>query len=95
MTLNEIFNAGHFVAFTHGPMRYVVRSSDPFKNDGFVPVADDVVEAVAYRKAVEPGDLAGALSETDMVATHWKVDDNHCWCDECSGTRKMLETQGD
>jgi hypothetical protein len=95
MTLDDIFNAGHLVAFTHGPMRYVVRCPNPPKDDGYWPVAEDVIDAVAYRKRAEPGDLAGLLSDTDKEATHWKVDDDHCWCDECAGTRKMLETQGD
>lgn len=76
-------------------MRYVAKAPNASKEDGPWSISVDAVDAVAYRKTVTTEDLEGTLTETDTAASHWKVDDDHCWCDECAGTRKMLETHGD
>jgi hypothetical protein len=91
--LDEIFNAGHFLAYTHGPIRHVARAPDASNETGPWAISADAVDAVGYRKTVTTEDLEGDLSDTDQEATGWKVDDDHCWCEECASTRKMLETQ--
>ena len=93
--MDEIFTAGHFLAYTHGPMRYVAKAPNANQEKGPWAISVDAIDAVGYRKNVTTEDLDGTLSDVDTQATHWKVDDDHCWCAECSGTRKMLETQGD
>lgn len=96
MKLEEIFAQGHCVAFTPGPMRFVVNAS---KGEGAEAemwlVSEDAMDSIAYRKRVETEDLAGTLSDDDKGKDTWAVDDSYCWCDDCAASRKMLETQSD
>ena len=95
MKLDDVFNQGHHVAITRGPVRRVVHCQNAQGTEGMWPVADDALDAVVFRKRVEPSDLAGTLSDTDKTSTVWSADEDHCWCEDCHATRKMLETQGD
>jgi hypothetical protein len=95
MKLEDVFKQGHSVAVTRGPLRRVVHCPNTQGTTGMWPVADDALEAVVFRKKVEPGDLAGTLSDADKAADTWSADEDHCWCEECHATRKMLETHGD
>ncbi|RMG15707.1 MAG: hypothetical protein D6731_07730 [Planctomycetota bacterium] len=95
MKLQEIFGRGHFVAVASSPVRYVARCPFPPAGDGYWPVSAATLDGVAHRKRVEAEDLEGTLSADDLRSEHWKVDDSHCWCEECSASRKMLETQSD
>jgi hypothetical protein len=95
MKLDEIFGQGHRVAYTAGPMRHVVKAAKDGTDEGLWVISEDAMETVAYRKKVAVEDLAGTLSDDDKASGDWNVDDSFCWCDECSSSRKMLETQCD
>lgn len=95
MTLAEVFSAGHRVAVSKGARRTVVLAANPPAPEGWWLVREDALPAVVYKKAVGPGDLAGSLGAVDMTANHWDADDEYCWCQNCSNSRRMFETQGD
>ncbi len=95
MKLDEIFGEGHLVAFTPGPMRYVVKCAKDGTSDGLWLVSEEAMETVVYRKKVETSDLSGTVTDDDKSSNVWNVDDSFCWCEECSASRKMLETQSD
>ncbi len=96
MKLEEIFAEGHLVAFTPGPMRFVVNASKGEGGEvGMWLVTEEAMDAIAYRKRVETEDLAGTLGDDDKGSDAWNVDDSFCWCEDCAASRKMLETQSD
>ncbi len=95
MTLAEVFAEGHHVATSRGTSRYVVQCPAPPAPNGWWLIRPDAVPAVMYRRQVTPKDLGGSLGVSDLQGGRWVADADHCWCPECSASRKMLETHED
>ncbi len=95
MNLAEVFAQGHTVATSRGAIRYVVQCPNPPAPNGWWLIRPEAMPAVVYRRRVQGKDLAGGLSATDLQRATWVVDVMHCWCPECTETRKLSETHGD
>lgn len=93
MKLDALLEQGHHVIYAREQRRFAVRCRSTSGEEGTWLISAEALARVAFRKLVDPADVAGDLSADDRSQDYWVADETNCWCSLCRQTRKMLETQ--
>jgi hypothetical protein len=99
VTLEEIFEQGHRIACSRNPVRHVMLLEETEERPaGYYFLEEEEVEVAAVRKRVDETQLGRRVSVRDLLkwrSTPWFPASDHCWCEQCTGTRQFRSTLTD